>query len=142
MREYSEENIITFLKELLGRDQINSQTDIFLDLHVFGDDFHEMIEKYSKTFNVDMTSYLWYFHTYEEGYNTGAYFFKAPNERVNRIPVTPKMLLDFANNGKWTIDYPEHTIPKRRYDLIINTVLILGILILFIISLLIKFVFS
>lgn len=142
MREYSEENIITFLKELLGRDQINSQTDIFLDLHVFGDDFHEMIEKYSKTFNVDMTSYLWYFHTYEEGYNISASFFKAPNERVNRIAVTPKMLLDFANNGKWTIDYPEHTIPKRRYDLIINTVLILGILILFIISLLIKFVFS
>lgn len=142
MDKYSEENIISFLTDLVGREEINSQADIFSGLGVTGDDFHEMIEKYAKKFNVDMTSYLWYFHANEEGHNTGSIFFKAPHEKVKRIPVTPKMLVDFANKGTWTIDYPEHTLPKRRYDIIINRVLLLGLLIYIVITLLIKYVFS
>lgn len=142
MDKYSEENILTFLTDLVGREKIVSQTDIFLDLGVTGDDFHEMIEKYQKTFNVDMTSFLWYFHADEEGQSIGGGFFKAPYERVKRIPVTPQMLLDFANKGKWTIDYPEHTLPKRRYDLIINTILVIGFFIFLTIYLLNKYVFN
>ena len=68
-----------------------------------------------------MKSYLWYFHTNEEGQNLGGSLFKAPNERVERIPVTPKMLYEFAKSNKWDINYPEHTLPKRRYDLYFNT---------------------
>jgi len=120
---------------------MNSEVDIFYDLGVTGDDFHEMIEKYEKKFNVDMTSYLWYFHADEEGQNTGGIFFKAPNERVNRIPLTPKMLVDFANKGKWTINYPKHNLHKRRYDIIINRVLIFGLIIYIVITLLQKYVF-
>ena len=110
--KYSKENIVSFLTDLIGVDKITLQSDIFFDLGVVGDDFHEMIEKYQKTFNVDITNYLWYFHADEEGQSIGGGFFKAPYERVKRIPVTPKMLLDFANNGKWTIEYPVHTLPK------------------------------
>lgn len=142
MDKYSEENILSFLTDLVGREKITSQTDIFFDLGVTGDDFHEMIEKYQKTFNVDMTTYLWYFHADEEGQSIGGGFFKAPYERVKRIPITPKMLLDFANKGKWTIEYPEHTLPKRRYDLIINTVLVFGFFIFLTIYLLKKYVFN
>ena len=142
MDKYSEENILTFLTDLVGREKIVSQTDIFLDLGVTGDDFHEMIEKYQKTFNVDMTSFLWYFHADEEGQSIGGGFFKPPYERVKRIPVTPQMLLDFANKGKWIIDYPEHTLPKRRYDLIINTILVIGFFIFLTIYLLNKYVFN
>ena len=142
MEKYSEENILTFLTDLVGVEKIDSQTDIFLDLGVTGDDFHEMIEEYQKTYNVDMTSYLWYFHADEEGQSIGGGFFKAPHERVKRIPVTPKMLLDFANKGKWTIEYPEHTLPKRRYDLIINTILVLGFFTFLTIYLLKKYVFN
>ena len=115
------QEIIEFLETQVGRDQIQTDTDIFLDLGVVGDDFHDMIELYAKQYNVDMTKYLWYFHTDEEGQNFGGSFSRPPNERVKRIPVTPNMLTEFANKGVWEIDYPEHTLPKRRYDLIINT---------------------
>ena len=140
--KYSEENILLFLTDLLGREEITLQTDIFSDLRVGGDDFHEMIEKYTKNYNVNMDSYLWYFHADEEGQNFAGVFFKAPNERVKRIPVTPKMLLDFANSGRWTIDYPKHTIPKNRYDLIINTVVVFGFFFFLAIYLINKYVFN
>ena len=139
---YSEENIISFVKDLAGLDKITSQTDIFFDLGVTGDDFHELIDEYSKKFNVDMFPYLWYFHADEEGNSFGVSFFKPPYERVKRIPVTPKMLSDFANKGKWSIAYPEHTLPKRRYDIIINRVLVFGFLIYIAIKLLNKYVFT
>ena len=142
MDKYSEENIISFLTDLLACEKITSQTDIFSDLGVVGDDFHEMIEKYSKIFKVDMTSYLWYFHADEEGHSIVGSFFKAPYERVKRITVTPKMQTDFANKGKWSIAYPEHTLPKRRYDIIINRVLVFGFLVYIAIKLLSKYVFT
>ncbi len=140
MNQYSEENILTFLNDLLGREIINLQTDIFKDQNVWGDDFHEMIEKYQIKFKVDMSSYLWYFHSNEEGQSLGAALFTPPYDRVKRIPVTPKMLLDFANSGKWTVIYPKHHIPQKHYDLLINTVLVLSLFIILIIYLLNKFV--
>jgi len=103
---------------------INEDTDIYDDLSCVGDDFHELIENYSAKFNVTMDGYLWYFHSDEEGQNFGALFFKPPYQRVQRIPVTPKMLLDFANKGYWDITYPEHRLPKWRYDIIIGLLLL------------------
>ena len=44
-----------------------------------------------------MVDYLWYFHSDEEGQNIGGLIVKPPNLKVKRIPVTPKLLLDFAN---------------------------------------------
>lgn len=121
---YLVEELIGFLKELSGADKIKPTTDIFEDILV-GDDFHEMVEKYAKKYSVEMKGYLWYFHTDEENaWNSiGAYFFKPPYQRVERIPVTPSMLTDFANRGKWDINYPQHTLPKRRYDILINQIL-------------------
>lgn len=139
MDNYSEENIIAFLTDFIGLEDITAQMDIFDELGITGDDFHKMIDSYSKKFHVDMTNYLWYFHTNEEGSSIGSAFFKAPYERVKRIPVTPKMLLDFANTGKWNIDYPEHSIPKRRYDLIINRVFSLGIFAYIIVNIIKKY---
>lgn len=127
------ENSINFLKNLSGTDKIGPDSDIFNDIGMVGDDFHEMIQKYSKKFSVNMSDYLWYFHADEEGgWNSiGALFFNPPYKRVKRIPVTPSMLTDFANQGKWDIQYPDHKLPKRRYDLLINTVLFgIGMLLL------------
>ncbi|MFY7936651.1 MAG: DUF1493 family protein [Flavobacterium sp.] len=124
------EEIIDFLENQIGCDRIQPDTDIFLDLGVVGDDFHELVDLYSKIYNVDMTKYLWYFHTDEEGQNFGGIIYRPPKERVRRIPITPNMLTMFANKGVWTIDYPKHTLPKRRYDLIINTILVICILVL------------
>jgi hypothetical protein len=121
------DDIIKFLKELTGSAKISPTSDIFDDIGMVGDDFHEMIEKYSAQYSVDMTNYLWYFHTDEERQNFGALFFKPPYKQVTRIPVTPKMLAEFANQGKWDLQYPNYIISPKRYDILINK--ILGILI-------------
>jgi Protein of unknown function (DUF1493) len=129
---YSLEEIFLFLEKQTGCDlsEINPETDIHTDLGVSGDDFDEMMFEYSKKFDVDLKNYLWYFHSDEEGgWNSiGGSFFKPPYKRVTRIPVTPLLLLQFANLGKWDIKYPEHQLPKRRYDMIINGILVLSVL--------------
>lgn len=72
-----------------------------------------------------MSEYIWYFHHEEEGNWTsiGGIIFKSPNKRIKRIPITPKMLTEFANSKKWSVDYPEHNLPKYRYDIIINQII-------------------
>jgi len=126
---YQIEDIYKFLEKHLFDDPVKPDSDIFDDFGCVGDDFHELIEDYRNTFKVDMSDYLWYFHGDEEGNNFFAmHLVDPPYKRVKRIPVTPTMLLDYANTGKWSIDYPEHTLPKRRYDLIFNQILIVGLI--------------
>jgi hypothetical protein len=122
--------IIDFLKDKIGSDDIKVDSDLYSDLGVYGDDFDELISDYSKKFTVNMDKYLWYFHMTEEGgqCSIGGMFFTPPYKRIQRIPVTPKMLTEFANKAQWYIDYPEYKLPKRRWDILINQVLILGLL--------------
>ena len=124
---YFLEDIMKFIIDKTGctKEDVNDESDLVNDLGCSGDDFHELIDEYAKKFNVDMTSYLWYFHGDEEGQNIGALFFKPPYKRVKHIPLTPSILLACANQGKWTVIYPEHKLPKRRYDILINVLLIL-----------------
>ncbi len=124
------DHIIAFIKEETGAEIVVENSDIDYDIGCTGDDFSELMEKYAKLYKVDMSSYLWYFHHYEEGNNFGNYFFKAPNEYVKHIPVTPKLLLEFAEKGKWALTYPQHTLPKRRYDIIANQIFFLVAIIL------------
>jgi hypothetical protein len=127
---YSIDNIIEFLKNFTGNDGISPDSEICDGIGITGDDFHEMIDAYSKQFNVDISQYLWYFHTEDEGsFSIGGLLFTPPFKRVKRIRVTVKNLLDFANCGKWKIEYPDHKLPKRRYDLIFNLLIIVGLLI-------------
>lgn len=116
--------LIDFIENTSGINNLNPESDIF-NLGIVGDDFHDMIEKYAETFEVDMTEYLWYFHADEEGQNFGALFFKPPYSRVDRIPVTPIMLSEFAENKKWSIDYPDHELLNKRIDIIINQILVI-----------------
>lgn len=116
--------VINFIKEISGKDNLNPESDIF-NLGIVGDDFHEMIEKYTEDFEIDMTGYLWYFHTDEEGQNFGALFLKPPYSRVERIPITPRLLSEFAETKKWNIAYPEHKSPNKRIDIKINQILII-----------------
>ena len=113
-----------------GSEPVEEGTDIYLELGCGGDDFHELMELYAAKFGVDMSTYLWYFHTDEEGglFSIGGAFFKPPYERVQRIPISPKLLLEAANIGHWHLPYPEHTLPKRRWDMLINQVVIITVL--------------
>jgi hypothetical protein len=135
---YPIDNLTQFIADLSGLDNVQADDDIFSDLGMVGDDFHEMIEKYAATYSVDISDYVWYFHADEEGngFSFGSLFSAAPYNRVTRIPVTPAMLTDFANKGKWEMEYPDHHLPKMRHDLLINTIIVglffIGLLLYFI----------
>ncbi|HEV7330213.1 MAG TPA: DUF1493 family protein [Flavisolibacter sp.] len=127
---YRLEDIIDLVEEKTGSEPVEEGTDIYSELGCGGDDFHELMERYAVKFGVDMSTYRWYFHTDEEGslFSIGGAFFKPPYERVRRIPITPKLLLEAANLGRWNLQYPEHTLPKRRWDMLINQVVFITIL--------------
>jgi hypothetical protein len=140
MNKITEEEIIQFLKEETYEDSITSETDVFNECGVDGDDCDELLFKYSEKYLVDMSDFLWYFHYQEEGsinFKLGSLFFKNPHQRVKTIPITPKMLTDFANSKIWKIDYPEHKLPKYRYDMIINYI-VLSIIFIWLINSLIR----
>ena len=122
------ETIIQFVSEFTGSSKIGPETDIYDDLGCVGDDFFELMEIYSNQFSVDMSEFLWYFHSAEEGLpGIGQEFFDPPYARVERIPVTPAMLTEFANSGKWHIEYPPHHIPKIRWDIRIDLIIFISI---------------
>jgi hypothetical protein len=135
------DEISNFLEYYSGVHPDNPNIDIWGDMGVVGDDFHEMMENYSKQYDVDLSGYLWYFHTDEEGTNIGGLFFKPPYQRVKRIAVTPKMLADFIQTKKWLVNYPPHEIPKKRIDLTINLLVLVVTLAGVIIWILNKYVF-
>lgn len=114
--------IIDFLEDFTGASPITAKTDIYKDLGTVGDDFFELIEKYALRFKVDISTFLWCFHSEEEGQNFGSLFFKPPDARVERIPITPYLLAKFVETKKWEIDYPPHELPEIRYDMIVNQV--------------------
>lgn len=122
---YSIDEIIEFVKLRSGAKILTPSTDIFEDCGIVGDDFHELMQAYMKFYQVDMSKYLWYFHSNDEGLtNFGGIFFKPPYARVKRIPITPTLLMKFANSRKWSIKYPEHKVPNKRYDLLINKTIV------------------
>jgi hypothetical protein len=136
------EDIIKLLRDSSGVYKITDKTDIFCDIGLTEVDFHEFMEKYAITFNVDMNQYLWYFHSDEEGSGNsiGGMFYAPPYRLVKRIPITPKMLFDFAIKGKWDLEYPKHNPPKKRYDLLINKWFVIGLAAFFLALLLIKLI--
>ena len=122
--------IIEFLEDQTGCREVSATSDITEDLGVDGDDFDDLLRRFSSVFNVDVSGCLWYFHCGEEGgWNSiGGMFFRSPDKRVPHIKVTPIMLLDFVKKGRWDLQYPEHRLPKVRYDMLINQVLFIGVL--------------
>lgn len=121
----SQKEIWDFLRTRVGDESIAESSDIFGEYGFVGDDFHEIIEEYAKTYQVNMSNYLWYFHSDEEGQNYGGILFKAPYKRVERISIIPKVLYESALKGIWEINYPEHKLHKRGYVILINQVLVL-----------------
>lgn len=136
----TEQEIINFIEKEFWESNLNSNSDVFAEVGVSGDDCDDLMITYQKKYQVDMSEYLWYFHHEEEGsWNSiGGSFFQRPNERVKRIPITPKMLTEFANSKKWSVDYPEHNLPKYRYDIIINWSFIILLIILITIIIFLK----
>lgn len=124
------EKLSAFLAEQEVKPEIYN-VDVFGDGGLDGDDVAEFLLAFSKRFNVDLTGCHWYFHQQAEegGWSVGAIFFKPPYMRVPHIPVTFETLSQAAETGKWPIEYPPHKSPKYRWDLTINQVVVVGVLI-------------
>ena len=119
------EQIASFVREQTGASApLAATTDLHADLGVDGDDMCELISEYSRRFAVNIAGYRWYFHCGEEGLPLlGWLFFPPPYRRVERIPITPAMLHQYAIEHRWSLDYPPHTLPKRRYDVWVDLAL-------------------
>ncbi|REA57789.1 hypothetical protein DSL64_22915 [Dyadobacter luteus] len=115
--------MVEFVRDLTGNDKIREHTDI-LDSGCVGDDFHELIEKFSDRYHGDMNAYLWYFHGDEEGFNIGGLFYKPPYDQVKRIPVTPALLAEISGVGRWNIEYPDHVISSKHNDIIARLIFV------------------
>ncbi|WP_213190211.1 DUF1493 family protein [Cloacibacterium caeni] len=123
------EEIVDFTKDFLKEDNIFPDTDIF-SLGIYGDDMDEFLGSYHKKYGVNFDNYLWYFHNEEEisnNFSIGKIFFKPPYDSVERIPITPEILTKFANTKVWEIYYPEHQLPKYRYDVLIDQIIFGGL---------------
>jgi hypothetical protein len=94
--------------------EVLPDADIEHDLGCTGDDFHELMDAYSDRFNVDMSGYLWYFHTHDETMATlNLMPGNPPSKQVERIPVTLNLLVDKALLGWWDLKYPPHVLQSR-----------------------------
>ncbi|GAA0642758.1 DUF1493 family protein [Brevundimonas lenta] len=113
--------VLAFVEDFRGATPpLADDVDLFDVLGITGDDASEFMDAFVDRFGVDAANYLWYFHHEEEGQNFGGVFFKPPNQRVTRIPVTLAMLTEAARTRWWPVDYPEHTLPRARWDIRIN----------------------
>lgn len=123
-------------QQALKPDKITDDLDLFdgwpNGAGIYGDDAEELLGALAKRFKIDMSGYLWYFHTGEEpGCNPGAIFFKRPNQRVQHIPVTLALLVEAAETKVWPVNYPPHTLPEHRWDLRMTWGCLLVLLLLF-----------
>ncbi|MEX1202227.1 MAG: DUF1493 family protein [Ferruginibacter sp.] len=135
--QYSITDIQQFIATQLRCDLalVTEEADIIYDLNCVNLSLDEFIAAYRMKFDVNMEDYRWYFHTNVVSGDTstiGKILFKTPPNAVKHIPITPKVLWESANQGKWLIWYPEHTVPRRRFDAYIQ----LSILFIFIIAVL------
>lgn len=133
------EDIYALIAEQSGAssERMQPDDDIGLAYGIDGDDFEDLMEFFGEKFKVDLSGYRWYFHHGDEGgLNLGGLLFSPPNQRVTRIPVTPSLLLHAACVGRWDLDYPSHSLPSRRSDLLLNQFILaaiaIGILVIWI----------
>jgi hypothetical protein len=117
-----------FLKDFSGAATPRSDdADIFDSLGIDGDDGFELIERFAIKFEIDITNYRWYFHHGEEALNIGGWFFKPPDRRVDRIPITPQVLAEALRTKRWPLEYPEHKLPSVRWDIRFTQAVFFGI---------------
>lgn len=120
-----------WFKEFLGETLPESDdADLFARFGIDGDDAVEFMDSFGERFEVAGENYRWYFHHGEEGANFGGFFFAPPYRRVKRVPITPDILIEAIEARRWPLEYPLHREPKVRWDIRVNQLLIVAMLIL------------
>jgi Protein of unknown function (DUF1493) len=125
------DEIAAFVCEEAGvrRSHLTEATSRQGDIGLYGDDIDHLMLEYSKRFGVNLGGYIWYFHTGGDGCSISALFFRPPNMRVAHIPITIGMLHEFAQVGRSNIQYPDHSVPHWRLDILINQIVVIRFLI-------------
>lgn len=119
-------DVAEWFEQYLGeRFPAEGNADLFDQFGIAGDDASEFMEAFAARFDVPGEHYRWYFHHEEEGWNFGALFFAPLNRRVDRIPITPNILVRAVEDGQWPLQYPPHALPKVRWDIRINRSILL-----------------
>jgi len=119
------EEINALVREHTGaRGALSEDTDLHGDLGLISLDLEEFLSEFAARFGVDLSGFLWYFHTDEDGVSPGRLFFAAPQDRVARIPLRLALLYRAAELGRWPVDYPKHSLPPRRWDVLVNQCLV------------------
>lgn len=107
---------------------LRGDADLFAQFGIDGDEAFEFMESFAARFGVDADNYRWYFHHGEEGWGPGELLFAPPNRRVERLPITPDILIEAIRTKRWPLQYPPHRLPKVRWDLRVNQLLVLVLL--------------
>ena len=120
-----EDEIVRFIEEFWGGIGPRSawRADVLGKLGMDGDDASDFMEAYAARFGVETGSYLWYFHHAEEGLPIVPPFYT----RLPTIPITLSDLTRAAEDGEWRMTYPDHVVPKHRYDAWVSLALIAAI---------------
>lgn len=81
MDDVLEQEIIDFIEIEFWKSNLVSNSDVFSEVGIDGDDCNKFLLKYAERYSVDMSNFLWYFHYQEEGSinSIGKLFFKSPN---------------------------------------------------------------
>lgn len=107
---------------------LQDDEDIFRRVGITGDDAADFVQSFVARFEVDMSSYLWHFHTEEEGFNVGAGLFLSPEQKVARIPITLRLLAEAVSLNTWPVEYPDHEPPRLRNDILVNRTILVAVL--------------
>lgn len=107
----------------------SADEDLFARFGIDGDDAFDFMDSFAARFDVDAANYRWYFHHGEEGLNIAGLFFAPPYQRVKSIPVTTATLLEAIRSRRWPLEYPEHKLPRVRWDAWINLSVVLLLLV-------------
>lgn len=124
----TEKSVLDFIRKHTGIYNIMPEDDILETHQVYGDDLDDLMKNFALEFDVDMQSYLWYFHNRDEGFSIGKFIFKPPYKKVSRIPVTGKMLAGAVEQGHWDYNYPPHKVSKLRWDVYFDVFVLIVLL--------------
>lgn len=115
--------VLEFIEDVWRwRRPLADDADLFDVLGIEGDDAGGFMDAFVARFDVDAENFRWYFHHADEGWNIGGLFYKPIHRRFGRIPITLATLTEAVRTRRWPIEYPDHVVPARRWDIVINQV--------------------
>ena len=96
----------------LGFKPAGQHADLFVDCGITGDDGDEFLAEFAKTYGVDMSGFLWYFHynANEPPFAETSWPYSRDGRKLERISLTATLLAEAASEGAWPLAYPEHVV--------------------------------